>query len=240
MSNSPNLHAELRRHNLLAALLQRQIIAEAVAGEELAEGEYANAKKQFMLSQKLENEDDLIAFRTRQGWGEEDAQWQIGLPLKIQKHCERNYRHRTEAYFLNRKNQLDQVIYSLIRVADDLLAQELYWRIKAGEASFGDLASTFAEGPERNTKGIIGPVRMSQAHPILAEALRISKPGQLMKPIRINEWSIVARLEAYEPATFDEEMAEGLSRELFEQWVSEVLTRRMEGSADTGVKPNAK
>ena len=108
------------------------------------------------------------------------------------------------------------------------------------EANFGDLASTFAEGPERNTKGIIGPVRMSQAHPILAEALRISKPGQLMKPIRIDEWSIVARLEAYEPATFDEEMAQGLSRELFEQWVSEELTRRMEGSADTGVKPNAK
>lgn len=105
----------------------------------------------------------------KQGWSEEDLDWQIALPLRIQAHCRNHYRYKAEAHFLTRKNQLDRVVYSLLRCKDLFLAQELYLRIDAGEANFGDLASQFAEGPERNTKGIIGPVPMTQAHPTIAE-----------------------------------------------------------------------
>ncbi len=115
----------------------------------------------------------------------------------------------------------------MLRTKDAYLAQELYLRIDGGEASFGDLAAEFAEGPERKTKGIIGPVPMTQAHPSVAEALRISKPGVLLHPFRVGDWWLVMRLESYTPASFDEAMAEQLSQELFDKWVKEEVARKM-------------
>ena len=66
-----------------------------------------------------------------------------------------------------------------------------------------------------------------QAHPVLAE-ICISKPGALMRPFQIGEWWIIARLEKYKSATFDEAMAEGLSRELFDQWINQEVAIIME------------
>jgi len=237
MGNESDLLAELRRHNLLISLIQHRIIAEAVDKYQVSEDELSTARDQFMRNQNLLDDNMLKKFLVKQGWGEDDFLWQISLPIKISMHCEKNFAQKSEAYFLKRKNQLDQVVYSLLRVKDRLLANELYWRIKEGEANFGDLAETFAEGPERNTKGIVGPVSMSQAHPVLAEALRTSKPGELMKPIQIEEWTIVARLETYSPATFDKGMAARLSRELFDQWIGDEVRRRMSEIICMGANP---
>ena len=79
----------------------------------------------------------------------------------------------------------------------------------------------------KHTKGIVGPVPMSQAHPTVAELLRTTKPGVLHGPMLVGDWWIVLRLETYTPASFDEAMAERLSRELFDQWANGELARRM-------------
>ena len=136
-----------------------------------------------------------------------DLEWQAELPLKVQAHCRRHFLHKAEARFLIRKNHLDRVVYSLLRVKDGLLARELYLRIAAEESNFADLAATYAEGPEKSTKGIIGPVPLTQAHPALAERLRTTSPGLLMEPFMIEQWWLVVRLERYTPACFDEAMA---------------------------------
>ncbi len=72
--------------------------------------------------------------------------------------CESNFAAKAEARFLERKNELDQVVYSLLRLENSFLARELYLQIESGESNFADLAKRYAEGPERNTNGIVGPV----------------------------------------------------------------------------------
>jgi parvulin-like peptidyl-prolyl isomerase len=149
------------------------------------------------------------------------------LPIRIQAHCRENFLHKAEARFLSRKNHLDRVVYSLLRVKDGLLARELYLRIAAEEANFADLAATYAEGPEKATKGIIGPVPLTQAHPALAERLRTTSPGLLMEPFMIEQWWLVVRLERYTPASFDEAMAMQMASELFEERVKEETARTL-------------
>ena len=162
------------------------------------------------------------------GWSSELGRFPTN---KIKKYCNKHYRHKAENYFLSKKNSLDTVIYSLLRTKDPFLAQELYLRISGGEANFGDLAAIYSEGKEKDSKGIIGPVPMNQAHPIVAEALRTAKPQELLKPINVAGWWLIIRLENYTPASFDESMAERLSRELFFNWVNEELDLRMEDQA---------
>lgn len=239
MSSNHNLEAELRRHNLLIPLLERQIIAEAVCNEYLSPDDLETARHQFLQGNGLKDGVAVEAFRTKHGFSEEDFNWHVALPLRIKIHCLNQFRHKAEAHFLSRKDQLDRVTYSLLRTKDVGLAQELYLRIDGGEANFGDLASQFSEGQERDTKGIIGPVHITQAHPDVAEILRTAKPGLLLHPVKIAEWWLVIRLESFTPATFDENMAQRLSRELFEKWVKEEVERKMMNHLTPSVAPTA-
>ena len=112
-------------------------------------------------------------------------------------------------------------VYSLLRLKNSFLAQELYLQIESGETHFADLARRYAEGPERNTNGIVGPVSLTQAHPALVEKLRVAQPGVVLEPFRISDWWLVVRLERYSPATFTDEVAEQMCQEMFDAWIDE-------------------
>ena len=220
--------ALLQRHNLLRSLTERQVIAAAVEGIDLSADEKSQARSVFKQQRQLSNEEALRAFCRRFGLSTEDLEGLIELPVKIEKHCHEHFCRKAEAHFLSRKDSLDRVVYSLLRVKEFPLARELYFRIAAGEGNFADLAATYAEGPEKNTKGIVGPVPITKAHPHLAERLRTSTPGKLLQPFRIESWWLVARLESYKPASFDEATAQQMRKELFDLWVNEEVNNWMQ------------
>ena len=227
MDNDNRLVRELRRHNLLKSLLERQIVAEAVEEEVPDQDVLKRARDVYMQSNGIKDDEGLNESLKTLGWDKETLEWQLSLPFRISQHCRKNYRAKAESRFLERKNQLDKIVYSLIRTKDAFLAQEIYLRIEEGEESFGELAGRFSEGPEKTTKGVVGPVSMTQAHPIVAEKLRTTKPGVIIPPLMVADWWLVMRLESYSPASFDEAMADRLSRELFDQWVKIELERRI-------------
>jgi parvulin-like peptidyl-prolyl isomerase len=72
-----------------------------------------------------------------------------------------------------------------------------------------------------------------QAHPNLAELLRTSRPGQLQAPLRIEQWWLVVRLESLRSASFDAEMRQRMSRELFDEWVEEEVRSLLSSQSAT-------
>ena len=222
------LWRQLARFQLLLPLLRQQLIAEAVADIELSAEESTRAQQAWGAHHNLRSAEALNAFLRAQAISEADAIWQAQLPLRIQRHCEQHFLHRAEQRFLARKNQLDQVIYSLLRVEDSALARELYLRISEGEADFAELAAQYAKGPEQATRGVVGPVPLTQAHPKLADQLRTSRPGQLLPPFPIENWWLVVRLETLRSASFDQDMQQRMARELFDVWVEEEVVRRIQ------------
>ena len=214
----------LKRHNLWPQLVRAEVVAAAVQGEEVSEEERQQAIRQQLEYYGLEDAAALEPHLLAQGVDLEAWRWLLLLPFRTRRHALREFRPKAEARFLERKERLDRVVYSLLRVKDAGLAQELYLRISGQEANFADLAQTFSEGPERSTRGIVGPVPLNQAHPALAERLRTSSPGTLLAPFRIEDWWLVARLESYSPARFDDTVAEQMAAELFEEWVQQETT----------------
>jgi parvulin-like peptidyl-prolyl isomerase len=211
----------LARHGLLVPLLRQSVIAAAVADVSISEQESVESRQAWGAANRLASSEALIQHLKIHGLSEADAIWQAELPRRINRHCEEHFSHRAEQRFLARKNQLDQVIYSLLRVEDAALARELYLRIAEGEADFAELAASYSKGPERSTRGVVGPVPLLQAHPALAELLRTSRPGQLQAPLRIEQWWLVVRLESLRSASFDADMGNRMARELFDEWVDE-------------------
>ena len=129
--------------------------------------------------------------------------------------CNQNFENKVQNRFLERKNALDVVVYSLIRTSDLFQARELFIRIVEGEAEFGDVAAKYSEGMEKKTRGIIGPVPIDKAHPILREHLRKSPIGQIRAPIQIDKSFLIVRVESLDPAKLDDLMKEKLYQELF-------------------------
>lgn len=146
-------------------------------------------------------------------------------PVRVEKFKQTTWSSKVESYFMERKMFLDQVIYSLIRVQDQGLAYELYFRIQEGEAKFADLAREYSKGPESRTGGLLGPVPVSQPHPRIGKLLSISQPGQLWPPQVLAEWFVIIRLEKFMPAQLDDAMRRRLIDELFETWLKEEVQK---------------
>lgn len=203
------------------------VLADYAAQIPVTTEDCSQALEAFLQKQGLSSEGDLEIFLRSNLLHRDELEQQLIQPWRLQCYVEEHYRPKAEARFLQRQNQLDRVIYSLLRLEDAGLARELYLRINEGESDFAELASRYAEGPERATRGVVGPVPLMQAHPVLAERLRTGLPGVLMEPFRIEKWWLVVRLESYTPATLDDHTAEQMARELFEEAVEEAVLQRI-------------
>jgi parvulin-like peptidyl-prolyl isomerase len=217
----------LQHHNLLRPLVQAMVSEQAVADIKLDEGQVEKALGGLCQQRGIKDAKELQLFLAEAGLREEDLRRQIALPMKIEKAALQRFSTAAERRFLERKTQLDRVVYSLLRIKDRFLARELYLQIQSGEANFAELAARHSDGPERDTNGIVGPVPLTQAHPTLAEKLRTHAPGDLIEPFAAANWWLVVRLESYSPACFDDATAQLMCREVFEQWLGEETKQQL-------------
>ena len=217
----------LAGYQLMPQLVRELIIDRAIASIECTDEEIASACDRFFGQQQLTSGEARQAWLGYYGMTQEKLEALATRPLRIAKFKQATWGPKLESYFLSYKQKLDKVVYSLIRTKDPGIAQELYFRIQAGEQSFAECAREYSQGPEAQTGGIIGPVELSMPHPDLAKMLSVSQLGQLWPPTRLGEWLVIVRLEKLLPAQLDEKMQEQLLNSLFEAWLSEQVNQEM-------------
>jgi len=209
----------LKQYGILPQLVREVIIDRAIADFPLTPEETMQAYKQFYQEHKLNSEAELQAWLDARGLEREYLDYLATRNIKLERFQKSTWGDKLEPYFIQHKAKLDRVIYSLIRVNDIGIAQELYFRIQEGEQSFSDLAREYSQGPEAQTGGILGPMELGLSHPSLANMLASSQAGQLLPLARWGEWIVIVRLEKFIPALLDEAMQQRLTNELFENWL---------------------
>lgn len=215
--DAPTLIAKLQEHQLMPKLVQEIVIDQAIADVDCNPQEALQA---FCAKRGLFSREQQQAWCQQQQKTLEQMNLAAQREHKLSQFQEKTWGEQIESYFLQRKAQLDRVRYSLIRTKDTSLAQEIYFRLNDDGASFAELAGQYSEGQESKTGGMVGPVELSVPHPILARMLMVSKPGQLWAPTQIGEWLVIARLEQFIPAQFDEVMRQRLLSEQFQEWLN--------------------
>ena len=218
----------LARCKLLRPYLRQVVLEEALAEISLDADETETARQQFFQDNGIDSEERLSYYCQHYGLSRADLDYQIAYPSRVQKYGQRQFGARAESHFLVRKSSLDRVVYSLLRSMDAGLIRELYLQVREGEANFADLAAEHAEGPERATRGIVGPVSLSQGHPDLVNRLASAPPGLVLEPFQIEDWWVLIRLERYDPATYGPEVAGAMVQELLEHWLEDQVNLRMQ------------
>ncbi|MDF5715759.1 MAG: peptidylprolyl isomerase [Rhizonema sp. NSF051] len=209
----------LKQYGILPQLVREMMIDHALADFPLTQEETMQAYKQFYQEQKLNAEVELQTWLEARGLERIHLDYLVTRNIKLERFKKATWGDNLDSHFLKRKPHLDKVIYSLIRVSDIGIAQELYFRIQEGEQSFSDLAREYSQGPEAQTGGTLGPVELGIPHPVLANMLASSQSGQLLPPARLGEWFVIVRVEKFLPALLDEAMQQRLINELFENWL---------------------
>ena len=126
---------------------------------------------------------------------------------------------------MQRKSQIDRVVYLLLRVKDVHLSQELFYRIQAGEADFTELVKQYSGVEESEINGLIGLQEISSPHPTLAQVLLSERAGEVSAPVQIADWFILVRLEKYLPAQLDKAIRGRLNDELYELWLQREVNK---------------
>jgi parvulin-like peptidyl-prolyl isomerase len=215
----------LAGYQMMPRFVQEILIDQAIASIECTPEENAQATEHFQTQNEIASEEDRQAWLGRYGMNSQQLDSLATRELRIDKFKQKVWGQKVESYFLSRKNQLDKVIYSLVRTQDVGIAQEIYFRVLEGEQTFAELARTYSQGPEAQTDGLIGPVELSVPHPVLAQLLSLSQPGQISAPTRVGEWLVLVRLEKFIPAQLDDPMRRRLLDECFNTWLQEQLSK---------------
>lgn len=212
----------LATYQMMPQFLIQSIIDRAIQSINCTPEETVQACQQLYQQWSLVTDAQQQEWRSHYGLSAAEFEQLATRSLRIEKFQQQSWAHQIESYFLQRKHDLDQVVYSLLRTQDQDIAQELYFRISEGEAPFAELALQYSQGIEKQTGGLLGPVELGTLHQNLAELLYTSRIGHV-QPSKLGEWCMIIRLEKRIPAQLDESMRQRLLQEKFEAWLEQQI-----------------
>jgi parvulin-like peptidyl-prolyl isomerase len=213
----------LEKYRLLPELIKEMVIDQAIADIDCTPEEEKNAGEQLAHQYQLTSEEVRQRWLEQNNLTDEKFRAMAIRQFKLEKFKQITWGGDLDAYFSQRKSQLDRVIYSLIRTNDIGIAQEIYFRIQAEEQTFGELAREYSQGPEAQTNGLVGPVELQSIHPILAKILASTQPEQLLPPTQLENWIVIVRLEKLLPSQLDGTVKQRLLNERFQAWLKEKI-----------------
>ncbi|MFO0037788.1 MAG: peptidylprolyl isomerase [Synechococcaceae cyanobacterium] len=227
--STEELNRLMRQQGLALAIAQAWLLDEVVQAVELPGEEEQELVDRYLEAEGAGDPAGRLALMAAKGFNDEDLRYFATKGRRLQIYRQRCHAEDVEIRFLERKLDLDLVTYSLIRVEEQELAEELYHQLRAGEADFPELARQYSSGPERYTHGLVGPAPLSRAHPELVNRLRSGEPGQLWQPFELPDVWVVLRLERLFPAELDDAMVERMMGESFDRWFAERVRQLMAG-----------
>lgn len=216
----------LEKYQMLPALIKEVVLDQAIAPIS------CTPEEEKIAGQKLAQHYQITSDELLQRWLKQNnlslEQWNaIAIrQLKIEKFKHLTWGNDLESYFSQRKHQLNRVVYSLIRTNDIGIAQEIYFRLQAGEQTFAELAKEYSQGTEAQTNGLIGPVELQTIHPALAKMLSTSQPQQLLPPTQLENWIVIVRLEKMLLTQLDNSLRQRLLNERFNSWLQAQITEQ--------------
>ena len=223
---------------LLPLLIRRYVERSSSSHIVPSETDQFAFQSRFLASNNISDLDGLNHWLAKNDISEPQLSKQIYHTLQLSQFKTSKYRSLVQSTFLDLKESLDKVMYSLIRTKSSSKAYELYTRIIEEEATFADLASQYSEGSESQVNGLIGPIELGRLNLTIAERLRMSKQGQLWEPFEEEGWWVLLRLEKYLPSQLDDSMTERIINDLHSNWLHQIVKKELTSVIQTNPSIN--
>ncbi len=215
---------QIRKGNLLRIYLKEIVIYKMTEKLTIEIKQLEDAKNKFFKENKLLDNDRLNQFLLFKGINEKDLEYQISLPLRLEKLSTKVIQSQIENHFLKRKDELDLYKYNVIRTNNSDLAHEIYFQLEGKESNFKELSNQYSLDKKVFPEGIAGPRNLVGTHPEIKEKLRNHNIGTLIKPFQINNWWLIIRLIERKEAKLDKKTCKLMALELCEVFIQDKVS----------------
>tara|TARA_B100001250_G_scaffold407350_1_gene427954 strand:+ start:931 stop:1680 length:750 start_codon:yes stop_codon:yes gene_type:complete len=215
-------------NDLMKSCLRETIINAVTKSISLSSADKEVAINAFMERNNIRDKSELDQYIVESGCEYNFIEARILKPVKIRGLANKLFENQANKRFIERKDDLELVVYSIIRTKQKELALELYLKIDSNEVEFSTLAAEYSEGPERITRGLIGPVPFSQVNQILMNKLRLLSKGELLEPFNLEGWWILLRLDNLITPEFTESIRTQMNLELLDEYLDCETNKNLE------------
>ena len=135
--------------------------------------------------------------------------------------CVDKYKNEIANYYIKRKDYLDLYYYTIIKVKNKEIADEIYIRIKEKESTFEEIVNKFSFDNESFYGEKIGPISIKNIEDALASLIKIGDLEQLFPPKLLNGFWFILRIDNVLKAEFNQQQKIKLSLELGEKFLND-------------------
>jgi parvulin-like peptidyl-prolyl isomerase len=170
---------------------------------------------------RLEKAADTIAWLTDNMVSPHD--WEVGIRNRLlaQKLAQDMFGKEVEKFFIQNRAEFEQIVLYRIVVADDKLAQELYYQIEEREISFYTAAHNYdIDLNRRRLCGYEGQVYRWEIEADIASVVFNTSPQQLIGPLKIEQCYHLLWVEEHIPAELTKSRYKELLNHMFKQWLN--------------------
>ena len=215
---------QIREGNLLRVYLKELVIKKITEHISLEKKQIEDTKNIFFKENKLFDTIRLNQYLIYKGINEEDLEYQLTLPLKLEILSSQVSQNKIENHFLKRKDELDLYKYNVIRIDNSDLAHEIYFQLEGKESNFRKLSNQYSLDKEIFPEGIVGPKNLVGTHPELKEKLRNYDIGNLIKPFQIDNWWLIIKLLDKKQARLDKRTCRIMALELCDIFIQDKVS----------------
>ncbi|MEM6613334.1 MAG: peptidylprolyl isomerase [Cyanobacteria bacterium P01_C01_bin.72] len=210
--------SSLGKYNLLPQLQREVMIDNAISSIQCTPEEVEVAYQKIMKTQQIKSDQTFLNNCQHSETAKKQICESITRKLKITKFKQATWGKEVASYYISRKQNLDQVVYSEIVLEDEGLATEIYFRLLGKEQSFSELAF---EHQKPEIYRVYEQIKKCPLTSKMAQLLVKHQPGELLRPINCNNVYRIIRFEQILPAILDESMHHQLLDELYESWLNQ-------------------
>lgn len=152
--------------------------------------------------------------------------WEVAIQnnLLAQKLAEMLFTQEVEKFFAQNRLEFEQVILYQIVVANEKLAQELYYQIEEDEISFYDAAHLHDIDSDRRHKcGYEGKIYRWVLQPKIATVVFSTPQNQLIGPLKTEQGFHLLMVEEFIPAELTTQRYEEILNKMFKHWLATEL-----------------
>jgi parvulin-like peptidyl-prolyl isomerase len=169
----------------------------------------------------LEKAADTVAWLTEQMIAPSD--WELGIRNRLlaQKVAEAMFGNEVGKFFIQNRSDFDQIILYQMIVANEKLAQELYYQIEEGETSFYAAANLYDIDENRRRKcGYEGKIYRWALDSDIAAIAFSASAKELIGPIKTKFGYHLLLVEELIPAELTPQRYQEILNHMFKQWLN--------------------
>ena len=215
----------LRRERKLPELVKNLVLERTLSQVSLTPEREAELVKEFRQQRNLESDEAFADFLQMNYITELLLKQTLSRPLRIVQYREERWGPRANSLYLKHKDRYDRINYRRLQSSNADVMQEVFFRLKDQEDSWETMARQFPGAPA-NADARQKEIPASQIEEPLLAALRKAGPGVVIRPLHVNDNTVVvAQLESIEASRFDDQLRALILRQEFEGWLQAECSR---------------